>query len=61
MRDRVIVGFAADSSGRGVAYAQIADANHLLRATFAVRRNAPERAGSYAALGSVLRALIERG
>jgi len=61
MRDRVIVGFAADPNGNGIAYAQIAGANQLLRATYAIRRNAPERAGAYAALGSILRALIERG
>jgi hypothetical protein len=61
MRERVIVGFAADNIGRGIAYAQMADANQLLRTTFVLRRNASERAGAYAALGSVLRALIERG
>lgn len=61
MRDRVIVGFAAGSDGRGIAYAQIAGGNQLLRATYAVRRNAPQRAGAYAALASILGALIERG
>ncbi|MBV9272140.1 MAG: hypothetical protein JO165_13685 [Candidatus Eremiobacteraeota bacterium] len=61
MRDRITVGFAVDSNGRGIAYAQIAAANQLVRASFSIRRNCPERAPAYAALASVLRALIERG
>ncbi len=58
------VGYAADSRGRGVAYARLTGpvAGKLLRVVFRPAQSAAgERAGAYAALTAVVQAIVKRG
>ncbi len=61
----VMVGFAADAGGSGIAYARVGDsgARRVLRVPFAVKRYPAllDREVGYAALGAVCAALRRRG
>ncbi|HET7813502.1 MAG TPA: hypothetical protein VFL13_03940 [Candidatus Baltobacteraceae bacterium] len=60
---RVDLGFAADASGNGVAYARAGSAGRVLRVAFPVKRfsGLQDREVGYAALQAVARALQQRG
>ena len=58
------IGYAADQSGRGIAYARLTGSrsHRLLRTEFHVAaRTVTDRAIAYAALTSIVRALARRG